>query len=99
MRGHKEVKMISGDEIDAFCARRYYHWTSGAAKKIKRGFNKRVRRKAALDIKIEAESLHNSGVKIHGSGQAYRASKDILADSRAQQQLAALKRILRRRVL
>ena len=43
MKGHKQVPMKGGDEVDAFCARRWFHWNAGTIKLIKRRFNKRVR--------------------------------------------------------
>jgi len=46
----KRIKMISGDEFDALSkkAKNYYHWKPGERKKIKRGYNKRLR-KCAYD--------------------------------------------------
>ena len=42
--------MISGDEFDALSkkAKKYFHWKPGERKKIKRGYNKRLR-KCAYD--------------------------------------------------
>ena len=44
------IKMISGDEYDALSkkAKNYLHWKPGERKKIKRGYNKRLR-KCAYD--------------------------------------------------
>ena len=44
------IKMISGDEFDALSkkAKKYFHWKPGERKKIKRGYNKRLR-KCAYD--------------------------------------------------
>ena len=40
------IKMISGDEFDALSkkAKNYFHWKPGVRKKIKRGYNKRLRK-------------------------------------------------------
>jgi len=44
------IKMKGGDEFDALSkkSKKYYHWKSGERKKIKRGYNKRLR-KCAYD--------------------------------------------------
>lgn len=44
------IKMISGDEFDALSkkAKKDFHWKPGERKKIKRGYNKRLR-KCAYD--------------------------------------------------
>ena len=44
------IKMISGDEFDALSkkAKNLFHWRPGERKKIKRGYNKRLR-KCAYD--------------------------------------------------
>jgi hypothetical protein len=39
------IPMISGDEADALTrAKRFYKWHAGVRQRIKRGYNKRVRR-------------------------------------------------------
>lgn len=41
------IPLKGGDEFDALTkSRRYYKWARGQLKKIKRGYNKRVRRTA-----------------------------------------------------
>ena len=41
----KRIPLRSGDEMDAFSTYRKYHrWGRGALKKIKRGYNKRMRK-------------------------------------------------------
>ena len=43
------IKLKGGDEYDALTkAKKFYHWKSGDRKKIKRGYNKRLR-KCAYD--------------------------------------------------
>ena len=44
------IKMISGDEFDALSkrAKNHFHWKPGVRKKIKRSYNKRLR-KCAYD--------------------------------------------------
>jgi len=44
------IKMKGGDEFDALSkkSKKYYHWKPGERKKIKRGYNKRLR-KCAYD--------------------------------------------------
>ena len=44
------LKMKGGDEFDALSkkSKKYYHWKPGERKKIKRGYNKRLR-KCAYD--------------------------------------------------
>jgi hypothetical protein len=41
---------LSGDEVDAFCARHRSHWRAGVAKAIKRGFSRRMRKAAKHDL-------------------------------------------------
>ena len=53
MMGHKE-KLIDGYEYDALTrARKYYKYLdkAGKAKKVKRKFNKRIRRKIKQELK------------------------------------------------
>ena len=39
------IKLKSGDEYDALTkAKKFHHWKSGERKKIKRGYNKRLRK-------------------------------------------------------
>ena len=40
------IKMKGGDEFDALSkkSKNYYHWKPGERKKIKRGYNKRLRK-------------------------------------------------------
>ena len=39
------IKLKSGDEYDALTkAKKFYHWKPGERKKIKRGYNKRLRK-------------------------------------------------------
>ena len=46
MMGHRG-KLKSGEEWDALTGwRRYYHWHPGQRKRIKRGYNKRMRKAA-----------------------------------------------------
>jgi len=41
----KRIKMKSGDEYDALTkAKKYFSWRAGQRKKIKRGYNKRLRK-------------------------------------------------------
>ena len=48
-----KIPMKGGDEYDALTkARKYYNWSKGQLKKIKRGYNKRFR-KAAKRINYE----------------------------------------------
>ena len=43
--------MKTGDEYDAFTGwKRYLHWRPGERKRIKRGYNRRARRLAKLEI-------------------------------------------------
>ena len=43
------IKLKSGDEYDALTkAKKFHHWKSGERKKIKRGYNRRLR-KCAFD--------------------------------------------------
>lgn len=44
-------KLLSGDEVDAICARPLYNWRSGQVKKIKRAMNKRLRKESKRLIK------------------------------------------------
>ena len=45
----KRIKLKGGDEYDALTkAKQFYNWKSGERKKIKRGYNKRLR-KCAYD--------------------------------------------------
>jgi len=40
-----KIPLKSGDEYDALTkARKYYNWSKGQIKKIKRGYNKRFRK-------------------------------------------------------
>jgi len=49
----KRIKLKSGDEYDALTAwRRYYNWKAGQLKKIKRGYNKRLRKKTKQSVKL-----------------------------------------------
>ena len=58
------IKMKGGDEFDALSkkAKKYYHWKPGERKKIKRGYNKRLR-KCAYD----GAELGSTGVKVKWS--------------------------------
>jgi hypothetical protein len=48
-----KISMKGGDEYDALTkARKYYNWSKGQLKKIKRGYNKRFR-KAGKRINYE----------------------------------------------
>ncbi len=39
------IKLKGGDEYDALTkAKKFYHWKSGERKRIKRGYNKRLRK-------------------------------------------------------
>ena len=48
------IKMQGGDEFDALSkkAKNYYHWKPGERKKIKRGYNKRLRKCAYDGVEI-----------------------------------------------
>ena len=46
----KRQKLISGDEVDAIYCRNYYNWSSKTLKKINRALNKRLRRKAKINL-------------------------------------------------
>ena len=51
MKKGRDVPLESGDEYDALTnARKYYRFGRGVLKKIKRGYNKRCRRKAKEEI-------------------------------------------------
>ncbi len=52
MMGHRG-KMIDGDEMDAFNRRQRCHWKQGRLKGIKRRFNKRQRKAAKTNLKLE----------------------------------------------
>ena len=58
------IKMISGDEFDALSkkAKKYFHWKPGERKKIKRGYNKRLR-KCAYD----GAEIGSTGVEVKWS--------------------------------
>jgi len=44
------IKLKSGDEYDALTkAKKYFKWRAGQRKKIKRGYNKRLRASCAYD--------------------------------------------------
>ena len=49
--GHP-IPMISGDEVDALDrdCKGWYHWSAGARKRIKQGYNRRVRRLGRLSL-------------------------------------------------
>ena len=54
------IKLKGGDEYDALTkAKKFYHWKSGDRKKIKRGYNKRLR-KCAYD----GAEIGSTGVKM-----------------------------------
>jgi hypothetical protein len=54
------IKLKGGDEYDALTkAKKFYHWKSGDRKKIKRGYNKRLR-KCAYD----GAEIGSTGVKV-----------------------------------
>lgn len=59
MRGHQEIKQRGGDEVDCFShrSRPLLHWQSGETRKIKRGFNKRLRKAMKVDVAL-AEAEH-----------------------------------------
>ncbi len=47
----KRIPMKTGDEYDAFTWwKRYCHWRPGERKRIKRGYNRRARRLAKMEI-------------------------------------------------
>ena len=51
MMGHRE-KSIDADELDAFTKWRHYvFWQRGERKRIKRKFNKRVRKAAKMELR------------------------------------------------
>ena len=55
------IKLKGGDEYDALTkAKKFYHWKSGDRKKIKRGYNKRLR-KCAYD----GAEIGSTGVKMN----------------------------------
>jgi hypothetical protein len=57
------IKLKGGDEYDALTkAKKFYHWKSGDRKKIKRGYNKRLR-KCAYD----GAEIGSTGVKMKWS--------------------------------
>ena len=58
------IKMKGGDEFDALSkkAKNYYHWKPGERKKIKRGYNKRLRKCAYDGVEIGS-----TGVKVKWS--------------------------------
>lgn len=46
------IKLNSGDEYDALTkAKKYFKWRAGQRKKIKRGYNKRIRRVLMMGAK------------------------------------------------
>tara|TARA_B110000977_G_C10759048_1_gene369907 strand:- start:69 stop:227 length:159 start_codon:yes stop_codon:yes gene_type:complete len=48
----RKIPMKGGDEYDALTkARKYYSWSAGQIKKIKRSYNKRFRKRAAEQTK------------------------------------------------
>jgi hypothetical protein len=52
------IPMISGDEHDALTRwRRFLHWRPGLRARVKRGYNKRVRRQSKQELRlIDGES-------------------------------------------
>lgn len=52
MMGHRE-RMIDGDEFDALTRwKRILRWRGGERKKMKRKFNKRIRRKVKRELSM-----------------------------------------------
>lgn len=50
MMGHKE-EMKGGEEFDAFTGwKRFFNWNSGVRKRIKRQFNKRIRKEVKQNL-------------------------------------------------
>jgi hypothetical protein len=67
------IKLKGGDEYDALTkAKKFYHWKSGERKRIKRGYNKRLR-KCAYD----GAEIGSTGVKMTWSlpGSKRRTAK------------------------
>ena len=49
------VPLKGGEEYDALTrARKFYHWRPGVLRKIKRGYNKRVRREAKQEAQNQS---------------------------------------------
>lgn len=52
----KRIPMKTGDEYDALTGwKRYLYWRPGERKRIKRGYNRRARRLAKVDLEAEME--------------------------------------------
>jgi hypothetical protein len=49
--GGVKQKLKTGEEVDAVCARQWYHWKPGTLRKIKRVLNKRFRREGKEDTR------------------------------------------------
>jgi hypothetical protein len=51
----KRIKNKGGDEFDALNrkTRKFYKWSSGQLKKIKRGYNKRFRKENKFDARLD----------------------------------------------
>lgn len=53
--GKSVIPLKGGDEYDALTRdRKFYFWQSGELRKIKRGYNKRVRREAKQEAKRDS---------------------------------------------
>jgi len=53
-----QIPMVGGDEYDALTRwRRYLNWKPGERKRIKRRYNKRVRRHVRLDLRLQRNNM------------------------------------------